>query len=272
MNGDGIVTLNAAVLQSILRRLDRLEARPTLSEALSANYITSDAAGNIGATFSGAIVAHGGVLLDTFTQAGSPMLRPQPVPSMVQWNRPGAGGPGPGDGAVTGDITSIQHFLPNTGTRLSLTAENPDGTGVVSIVSLFANGVDATQQATLIVQGGRASGSGANTTYVNVSNQQRTIVDDTGASSFLQLLSAQKLQIAFGGSSGTFTASNVSATLAVAHGLSGSPVFVGLQAENTNFIGTNLASVSATNFVVQLFYTPGTNISGTFNFGWVAIG
>jgi|HubBroStandDraft_6_1064221.scaffolds.fasta_scaffold259795_3 hypothetical protein len=87
---------------------------------------------------------------------------------------------------------------------------------------------------------------------------------------FLQVAGDQVLQLAYGSSTVTFTASNFSALTAVVHNIGRVPVWVG--ATNSANNGVWFTSSSKTTTQVSIggwFYTA---TSGTFSFDWVAIG
>lgn len=97
------------------------------------------------------------------------------------------------------------------------------------------------------------------------------------ALSFLQLLSAQKLQLAFGSGSATFTSSGLSGTVTVTHGLGRTPQRVFLQTylaggSSGTVITAHIIGGSETTTTFQMFMSSNSVLNGTFAFGWLAIG
>jgi len=79
------------------------------------------------------------------------------------------------------------------------------------------------------------------------------------------------LGIRGGGSSATWTASPSSANVTIAHGLGIVPLSEWLTSYNGN-LRYIVVSKNSTNLVVQGFFIPGTNLTGTFSFDWGVIG
>lgn len=71
----------------------------------------------------------------------------------------------------------------------------------------------------------------------------------------------------------TFTASSISATAAVTHGLGVAPVAV-VYSPRGSHLGAYTPSRDTTTFTAQAFYTAetGFSLSGTFVFDWIAVG
>lgn len=88
------------------------------------------------------------------------------------------------------------------------------------------------------------------------------LVPDTGG---------RALGVRWGSSSATWTAARDAADVTIPHGLGRAPVFV-KAVSRTVLLEYALVSEDETEFVLRGYHTPGTTISGTFNFLWVAVG
>lgn len=94
--------------------------------------------------------------------------------------------------------------------------------------------------------------------------------------SFLQLLTAKDLQLAFGTGTVTFTASANSAPQVVSHGIGRTPQVVFLQTNNNGTFGGGICffvvATSSTTFTAEAFTAANGSVTGTASYYWIAIG
>lgn len=228
----------SSVLTSILDRLDRLEqqARQPSGEQLTPNYLTLSPTGQIGANFTGIINALGLVL----KEATSGSLIPA---SAAVWED------------AAGVVREwIQGF--SSGSQHQLALNIPDPTYPVEII-LAGEG------------GGLTAG-----VSVGAGGAFPLLINRLGDSSFLQLLSPQALHLDFGQQTLTWTASNLSATATVSHGLGTSPQVVLATAVGAPGPGEVPALNTFSYTSTQFNLNGDVRTSGSFscNVNWLAIG
>lgn len=131
------MTATAAPLQARIARLEQivsgLQAQAGGGEQLSPNYLTVDAQGRSGASFTGLINALGLIL----PAAAAPTL-PIPAPSSVLWERQS-------DGAVVAEATAFG--VAGSGQSLILSGFHNAGVGESAAVAVGVGGSPSTGQA-----------------------------------------------------------------------------------------------------------------------------
>lgn len=243
-----------AVFGDISDRLTRLEQLVrTPGEQLSPNYLTVDAAGRVGAMFSGLINALGLIL------PASSISTP-PGQSQIQWQRTS-------DGAVVAQIYAQD--LGGAGGRAGVFRAAPDG----------INDTLAT------IQTGAGDGLFINTTpgvgsTIDIeSNAIATrLIDASGRSKFLQLLgSAQQLQVATGVGTLVFPGgSALPPDVVITHGIGRVPVvLLGPTRTPDGFsviANVSDSSVTSTQFTLTGFTPQGNPAAASVSVFWAAIG
>lgn len=224
------------------------------SEALSPNYLTLDAQGNVGADFSGVIQADG----ITIPASNSIALAAQ---NEVAWQRTS-------DGALVADVGG--YAGPGGDVRLILNAVNAANNQ--SEVSLNASSNAGTLDATLIVGVVGAPQVVAGTNDGSFAQ----IIAAGGKSSFLQIAGAPaELAVAAGSSLITFSGSSASNTVTINHDLTRTPIAMvatALAAPGFSAIPSfNCLNETTTQFQVN-GVTPGSATTGDVAFCWIAIG
>jgi hypothetical protein len=164
----------ALTLGDLERRVTALEAQATGAETLSPNYLTVDAAGHVGASFTGLINALGLIL-----PAG--VVSGPPLSSQIQWTRQA-------DGALIADLLSYES---GTVDVLQMDAK-ATAANYHSLVQLDALGFAGGQTATLYLSSANNALAQAKATVLAGSHTVM-LVDDAGESSFLQLPSPKQL-------------------------------------------------------------------------------
>lgn len=173
------VGLQAQILQ-LEQRLTDLESQLQGSEQIAPNYLTVDADGTVGASFSGYIQAQGLAMLEQLASGG---LQPPSVPSQVQWTRAGAG-------FVPAWIGAQHVGPPPGGTDIDyLVSQVSSNTWARNLLQAVQN--SSGQTALLQVQ----ATSTAQQVFAGAGAQSPTIIDQAGNSNFLQLLSSRALYL-----------------------------------------------------------------------------
>lgn len=129
------------------------------------------------------------------------------------------------------------------------------------------SGAAAVPASTYVLGYALAAAGASSIVTANIANKATMLA--LSAQNYLQLLSSQKLQINSGTSTVSWTASQTSAAVAIAHGLGRTPIWWG--AAPLDYFVLRQSSVNATNINVAGWYLPGS-VTGTGSFNWVAIG
>lgn len=247
-------------LEQRIAALERQLSSLKPSEQAQPNYLTVDAQGRVSANFSGIINAQGVVIPSAF--GGAPL-----PPNRISWQRAS-------DRAFIADIFASTTVAGSTSEGLLLRAF-AHAAAEFSDVEMQAIDDTGQQQAQLFVQ---QNNRGNGLAQATAGSKIATIIDASGSSAFLQLLSTQKLRSAFGTGSVNFTTGNqTTAAVTIPHGLGTTP-----QAVLAFF---NLQGITAATFTLQTSQAPdATNIylygqtssapGGNFSepFWWVALG
>jgi hypothetical protein len=258
-----------SVLADIETRLAALEALVGAQavDTLQPNYLTVNPDGSIGADFTGVINARG--ILMPEVEQGQPLR-----PSSIIWQRAS-------DGAYTAQIYQLQdNPAAPPGTRDVVFRAFGLDTTESSSISLRADYQDPPRDtslpgAELGVQ--QENGTATHAAFVANSNGMKTILDQAGASDFLQLAVLEQLALSVGVAVLNFPAVSQFATaVTVNHGLGRVPdVALGApRTPNSFYVLPNVVegSVNANTFQLTAFAPQGN--PGNVNVGvtWFAIG
>jgi hypothetical protein len=249
-----------AAIADLYRRLAALEAQQAGGEELSANYLTVTPGGLVGADFSGVIRASGVILPAATTSVPTP-------PNVVAWQRTA-------DGAQVGQVYATTTIPPGPGGQQQLlldsVAQTVTDSSTTVIAALETSGAAAASLAVSQANEGTTA-----TITANVPGIAVTLLDQLGRSSFLQLaISPTAAAASWGASSLGFTASTISASLAVSHGLPRTPSTIlatCTQAPGPSQVMTlNTFSVTPTTFTIN--GTVPVAYTGNISFYWLAVG
>jgi hypothetical protein len=245
--------MSTGTLEQRVAALENAIAGLQGSEALSPNYLTLDAEGNVGANFSGVIEADGVTLPASNTVA----LAAQ---NEVAWQRTS-------DGALIADVGG--YAGPSGDVRLILNAVNAANNQ--SEISLNATSDGGTLEANLTV-----AVVGTPQVFAGLNDGSFVeIIGEGGVSSFLQLAGASReLAIDSGASSLAYAASTGSATTTVNHNLGRAPIAVVATAMGA----PGFTAVPVFNWFNQATTTFQINgaiqsaFTGNIPFTWIALG
>lgn len=249
-------------LNALERRVAQLQSQTGGGEQLSPNYLTVNTAGQVGASFTGQVNALG-IILPESTSA----TIPPPLTNSIEWQRT--------DGVPVAFVVANDSSGPVDKPNLLIGAQAPDAGGSSTIV-LEAYGSTGSPEAGLSISqvddGTVASIAG----FVDAFSA--TILDHAGRSTFLQLLSNQELQLAFGAQQLGWAASTSSNVASPAHGLGPPgrvPQLVLLQAQSVPFaagvvLTPKVTSPGAVTFTMNA--EASAAVSGNVTFYWAAIG
>ncbi len=241
-------------LEQRVQALEKLVQQLGSSEALVPNYLTVDQAGRVGASFAGHVHAQG---LDLDAGASST----PPDQDRVRWIRQS-------DGAVV-----AQEFgYTNPGSATLELGGRPAVATDRAYSRLNAYASDGTSVGAQIYASYQQSPASA-AVVAGAIGSVRVIIDNTGASDYLQVGSTQAAAANWGVSSFVGNGTNSSGGLNVAHGLVRTPGFAIATIIGIGAYSEQSAAADATN-IHPAFITPsGTFANGTtYFFYWLAIG
>lgn len=219
-----------------------LRAQAGGGEQLSPNYLTITPSGLVGADFTGHVKAQG---VDLPEAAGGLGFA---APSAVDWLD------------ATATLQEFIQGIANGGYHILLTQAGPNLGANAAAIQLLSDG--ASSQIVIADAG----------------SFNREIITSVGASDFLQLLSTQQLQLAFGATSVTFPGGSPfsnSVTITYGIGRTAQAVFLGGSATTGGTLcGFNYFNLTPTTFQVQARTLDGSSpaLSVTAGFSWAAIG
>jgi hypothetical protein len=257
-----------SVLADIETRLSALEALVGAQavDTLQPNYLTVNPDGTIGADFTGEIHAEGLVI-----PAGSTSAPPDV--NRVIWERQS-------DGAVVAQAWGTEVA---GGETLLLAAEPTVATNGSAVELLADTGgfVGSTAYAQLVLQRGGVGAADGTTQVSATANtthgpQSATVVDATGASSFLQLAILEQLALSIGVAVLNFPSSQFATAVTVNHGLGRVPdIALGApRTPNSFYVLPNVVegSVNANSFQLTAFCPQGSPGNENVGVTWYAIG
>lgn len=248
-------------------------------DQLTPNYLTVNADGSVGADFSGHVSAQG---LDL--PAGTSSTPPSQ--DRVRWLRGS-------DGSVVADVTAYE--VANQATlRLGAYQDSPDTAAAVMVQTpdLLVSLIDSPfEQQLELSAGGIAlildalTPAGVNPGSIVLGNHlgQMTLLDNNGASSFLQLVGASNWRVCFGvvsAAGALLTGSNVqsivhggvgSYTITFANALAAGTPIVLATPQTTSGLALETAAVASTGFGAGIFKTS-TGANTDSQWAFVAIG
>lgn len=114
-------------------------------------------------------------------------------------------------------------------------------------------------------------GDGQPLVFNGSTSQWRSLAAGAGNATFLQLPSAQLLQLSVGNSSVSFSGTSLSNTVAVSHGLGRTPTITLVTATTDNGVAFAAFSANSTQFSVQGVNATGS-LTATVTFSWLVIG
>lgn len=236
----------------------------TDADSLQPNYLTVNPDGTIGADFTGKINAQGLIL--PAADSNTP-----PPDNKIQWTL--------SNGAAIADI--VGYYEPNGTINVATTALDSlaqAATDQSNVILRAYNSLGNVQASLEAHQNGQGGGWISYEVGSNTASYSGTIMDSTGSSNFLQLLSAQELQLAIG--NGTFTwpgASAGSSIVTVNHNIGRVPSAVLLTpgpAPTRDAIAiSQVTAATTTSFSAYAYDPAGSPTAGaTLPFSWIAIG
>jgi hypothetical protein len=259
------------------QRIAALEAQ-AVADTLQPNVITVAANGQIGADFSGDVQAR------TFSMEASNSLASITVTNEIRWLRQsdgaliatvGAGAVGPPPPNNNGEILAVSVYAQGADQKTELDLQTIGTDGIpVSLVQIRGSTDAAPASNTIWVQARDAGGA----------YSEALLIDGDNNSSFVQMASAQKLEVRLGGvnadgttgsggtgdwsathnSTGTYTVTYHPAFLS--YGL----VFVEVIKGSGFVLSPEIVDAIPASFEVQ-FFDPGTNVRDT-SFYFLALG